>query len=194
MSGRKGVLRRAMLLGALALGACQATEGAGLRRVAILDGAVTAAAPSGYCFAPKTGVRGEDTAVLLVGRCRAGTETEPAVLTYSFGGASTGLALRTDPEATAAYLRSDAARAALSRSGRGEDLKVVEIRDRDGAFLLRVQDREAGEYWRAMMEIRGRLVSISALPPKGAPLEAGKGLAIIGAAVDALVQANAAKG
>ena len=62
------------------------------------------------------------------------------------------------------------------------------------SFLRYCQDREAGEYWRAMMEIRGRLVSISALPPKGAPLEAGKGLAIIGAAVDALVQANAAKG
>lgn len=133
----------------LVLMACQPTDGAGLRRVAILDGAVMAAAPSGYCIAPRTGVRGEDTAVLLVGRCRAGTETEPAVLTYSFGAAQSGLALRTDPEALIGYLRSDAARAALARSGRADDVKVAEIRTRDGALLIRLTDRVAGEYWRA---------------------------------------------
>lgn len=45
-----------------------------------------------------------------------------------------------------------------------------------------------------MMEVRGRMVSISALPQAGAPLEPGKGLAIVGAAADALAGANAAPG
>jgi hypothetical protein len=61
----------------------------------------------------------------------------------------------------------------------------------EDAFLLHVRDRAVGDYWRAILGLRGRLVTLSVSGPEGKPLEAAKGRGLLDAAVAALRRANA---
>lgn len=178
-------------LAAVVLLAGCVTSGNDIRSVALLDGAVTAVAPAGYCIAPAAGQRGEDNAVVLMGRCRAGTEASPAMLTLSVGAAGSAGAMTAGGEALAAYFTSDPGRAALSRDGRAGNVVVLEAVSAGDAFLLHVRDREVGDYWRAILGLRGRLVTLSVAGPEGQPLEADKGRRLLDAAVVALRRANA---
>jgi hypothetical protein len=178
-------------LAALALLAGCVTSGNDIRSVALLDGAVTAVAPTGYCIAPAVGQRGADSAVVLMGRCRAGTEASPAMLTLSVGAAGSAGAMTAGGEALAAYFTSAPGRAALSRDGQAGDVVVLEAVSAGDAFLLHVRDRVVGDYWRAILGLRGRLVTLSVAGPEGQPLEADKGRRLLDAAVAALKRANA---
>lgn len=177
-------------LAALALLAGCVTRGGDIRSVDLLDGAVTAAAPSGYCIAPGAGQRGEDNAVVLMGKCRAGTEASPAVLTLSVGPTATAGAMVAGGEVLAEYFTSEPGRAALSRDGLAEDVAVLEAISAEDAFLLHVRDRAVGDYWRAIFGLRGRLVTLSVAGPEGQPLEADTGRLLLDAAVAALRRAN----
>lgn len=184
-----GMVRAGLALVTLLLGGCVATGG-GIRSVALLDGAVTAAAPAGYCIAPGAGRRGTDSAVVLMGRCSARSEADPAVLTLSVGEAGSAGAMSAGGEALAAYFASAEGRAALSRDGRAADVRLLEAVMVDGAFLLHVTDAAVGDYWRAITGLRGRLVTVSAAGPDGQALPDAKGRALVEAAVAALKRAN----
>lgn len=184
-----GMVRAGLALVTLLLGGCVATGG-GIRSVALLDGAVTAAAPAGYCVAPGAGRRGTDSAVVLMGRCSARSEADPAVLTLSVGEAGSAGAMSAGGEALAAYFASAEGRAALSRDGRAADVRLLEAVMVDGAFLLHVTDAAVGDYWRAITGLRGRLVTVSAAGPDGQALPDAKGRALVEAAVAALKRAN----
>lgn len=193
VSGRRLVGRggRAILLVAgMFLAGC-VTTGGGLRSVALLDGALIAAAPAGYCLAPGAGRRSGDGAVVLMGRCSATSTAEPAVLTLSVGPAGSAGAMTAGGAGLAAYFTSAEGRAALSREGRAGDVVVLEAVGSGEAFLLHVRDRAVGDYWRAVTGIRGRLVTVSASRPDGEALAEGKGRALVEAAVAALRRANA---
>lgn len=187
-SGRKPVWR---VLPVLVLLAGCVAGGGGLRSVPLLDGAITAAAPAGYCLAPGAGRRSGDGAVVLMGRCSAESGAEPAVLTLSVGPAGSAGAMAAGGAELAAYFTSSEGRAALSRRGRAGDVAVLEAVGVDEAFLLHVRDRAVGDYWRAVTGIRGRLVTVSASNPDGQALPEGKGRALVEAAVAALRRANA---
>lgn len=177
-------------LAAVALLAGCVTSGGDIRSVSLLDGAVVAAAPAGYCIAPGAGRRGADNAVVLMGRCRAGTDASPAMLTLSVGEAGSAGAMAAGGAALAEYFTSSAGRAALSRDGRARDVIVLEAVSTQNAFLLHVRDRAVGDYWRAILGLRGRLVTLSVAGPEGQPLEAAKGRGLLDAAVAALRRAN----
>lgn len=194
--GGLGVVRvwviAAMALAALA--GCVMPQGGEIRSVALLDGAVVAAAPSGYCIAPGAGRRSGDSAVVIMGRCSATGTAEPAVLTLTVGQAGSAGAMAGGGAALAAYFQSDEGRAVLSRSGRAGDVEVLTAREGAGAFLLRVRDRDAGDYWRALAGLRGRLVTVSASGPEGRALSEAKGRALVEAAVATLRRANSGQG
>lgn len=177
-------------LGVLALAGCVAATGGGIRSVALLDGAVTAAAPAGYCIAPGAGQRQADSAVVIMGRCSAAGTAVPALLTLTVGQAGSAGAMAGGGEALAAYFTSVPGRTALSRSGRAGDVEVLSASGADGAFLLRVRDRMAGEYWRGLAGLRGRLVSVTAAGPEGVTLDPAQGRALVEAALLALRRAN----
>ena len=177
------------LLGVLLLAGC-VTGGAGPRSVALLDGAIVAAAPAGYCLAPGAGRRSDDGAVVLMGRCTATSGADPAVLTLSVGPAGSAGAMAAGGEGLAAYFTSTEGRGALSRRGRADDVSVLAAVGEAEAFLLHVRDAAVGDYWRAVTGIRGRLVTVSASGPEGQALPEGKGRALVEAAVAALRRAN----
>lgn len=185
-------MTRLGLIGVVVLAGCVATQGAGIRQVTLLDGAVVAAAPSGYCIAPGAGQRQADSAVVIMGRCSAAGTAEPAVLTLTVGQAGSAGAMAGGGEALASYFASDAGRAALSRSGEAKDVQLLTAAGSEAAFLVQVRDRLAGEYWRGIAGVRGRLVTVTAAgPSEDAPLSAAKGRALVEATLAALRRANA---
>lgn len=179
---------------AVGLAGCVAVEGGGIRSVALLEGQITAAAPVGYCIAPGAGRRDADSAVILMGPCRAGGETVPALVTVTVGPGGSAGAMAGGGAALAAFFASPEGRATLSRSGRGRDVEVLEAKAQGDVFLLRLRERIAGDYWRAIAGLRGRLVSVTADGPGGETLDPAAGKALVLATMAAMSRANAGKG
>lgn len=177
---------------ALALAGCEAGTANSIRSIAILDGAVTAAAPAGYCISPGTGMRGDDSAVILMGRCSGGPaeKATPALITLSVGPAGSAGVMAGGGEALAAYFQSEAGLAALSREGRAEDVRVLSAAGTDTTFVLHVADNASGEYWRAFRGLRGRLATVSVTGPVEAPLTSDQSRLVLDATLSALDAAN----
>jgi hypothetical protein len=162
----------------------------GPREVAVLGDALIVRAPQGYCVDKKSARGGEDTAALLIGRCTPGGQVKAALVTVSVGRAGSAGVMTAGVEALRDFMASDQGRGMLSRSGKAEDLEVLESGVVEGRLLLHLRDHEAGEYWRAVIGLRGRLVTISALGAEDAPLAPEQGRKLVDRTVDALIRAN----
>ncbi|MBN2630154.1 MAG: hypothetical protein JXR75_06415 [Rhodobacteraceae bacterium] len=172
------------LAGLMGLVACQTVGGpAGLPTlsllaqppVAVLGGSMVLAAAKGYCPDPAMVTQTDGAAVALIGRCSDRETTHPAVLTVSIGQAGSGSAMAAGQASVVAFLQGDAGRAMLSRDGKADNVKIISARGVDGQVLLQVQDVAIGRHWRAMLDVSGRLVSITAVGP-GLPDAVGRAL------------------
>ncbi len=172
------------LAGLMCLAACQPVDGPqGLPRlsllasppVAVLDGSVVLAAARGYCPDPALVTETDGAAVALIGRCSDRVSAHPAVLTVSIGPAGSGSAMVAGPATVVAFLQGDAGRAMLSRDGKAQNVQILSARAVDGQVLLQLQDAAVGRHWRAMLDLSGRLVSITAAGP-GLPDAVGRAL------------------
>ncbi len=177
---------------AVLLAGCDVAQTGRIRSIAILDGAVTAAAPAGYCISPGAGMRGEDSAVILMGRCSGGPSATaaPAVITLSVGPAGSAGVMAGGGENLSAYFQSEAGRAALSREGRAADVRVLAATGTDTTFVLHVADNATGEYWRAFRGLRGRLATVSVTGSAEAPLTSAQSRSVLEATLGALATAN----
>lgn len=185
---------KALAVAAL-MGLCACQPGAGLPAlpgaaptpVAVLNGSLNVTGPKGYCADPATVTETEDSAVVFVGRCVAGNGVRPAVVTVTAGASGSGIAMASGGGSLAAFFASDAGRATLARSGQAEDVKIGTAIGAKGLFLMRIEDQAEGTYWRGMLALGGRLVSISA---NGPDLPAPEGRALVEKTADALRKAN----
>ncbi|MEI4485003.1 hypothetical protein V8J36_02285 [Frigidibacter sp. MR17.14] len=174
-------------------------------RVSVDGRALIVTGPKGYCI-DRAGARGSDSgAVVVLGSCaalgggRARPETGPAILSaaVAFGdrGAAEGLLDR-----LAAFFGTEAGHAALSRSGDAASV-VVLAAERLGpgagdALVLSVEDSGPGagvapQYWRAVLLLRGRLVTLSAMAPQGGTLTPAELRAVLEEFVARMVAVNA---
>ncbi|WP_343080625.1 cation transport ATPase [Ostreiculturibacter nitratireducens] len=193
------------LLAPAILSACVAGgTGSAPTQVAVLGSSVTVAGPRGYCVDSTASRDGAESAFVLLGSCAslAGTPfapapKAPAILTASVLAEGAELVAETAP--LAAFFRSASGRAALSRSGNAETVEVLETFEADGVMFLRVRDiSESGtqgqpvepEYWRAVLALNGRLVTLSALGHQARPLSAGDKRAAIDAFLARMLAAN----
>ena len=179
-----------LLLPLALLAACDLGGLVGPREVAVLGDALIVRAPQGYCVDKNSARGGGDTAALLIGRCAPGGHVAAALLTVSVGRAGSAGVMAAGVEALRGFMSSPAGRRLLARSGRAEDVQVLESGVVDGRLLLHLMDREEGEYWRAVVGIRGRLVTISAMGAEDAPLSPQAGRKLVDQTVDALIRAN----
>jgi hypothetical protein len=145
----------------------------------------------GYCIDSGSSRQYDDSAVILMGRCNTGTDALPAVLTLSVGPAGSASAISGGGQMLADFFSSESGRATLSRDGIASDVTVKQALQSDGAFVMRVEDRAVGEYWRAIMGLRGRLVTLSVAGTDEMPLAPTDGRAVLDAAVAEMVKANA---
>jgi hypothetical protein len=175
-------------LAALILAGCVAAGPFGQkpRSAPILGGAVTIGVPAGYCIDRGAGREGDDTAVLIMGRCSDNQRALPAVITVSVGrSGSAGVMIAGGP-ALAAYFTSAEGLATLSRSGRAADVQVVQAVMAKDTFLLQVRDAQAGDYWRTVLGHAGRLFTISASGTPESPLSAKDSRKVLDQTVAAL--------
>lgn len=164
------------------------------QRLPVANGAVVAAVPAGYCLDAAASHDAADQAVLVAGRCQAGSGgQDPAVIAISVGTEGSASALQAGARAMADWFASPAGLAALARDGRAGSVHLAEVLVADGALLLRVVDRSVGPYWRGVFSLRGRLVSVSVAPPAGGTLPPESGRKLLDRAIAALRQANPAK-
>lgn len=164
-------LRIGLLGAAFALIGCEATTtGENLHEIAVLDGAITVAAPTGYCIDKKASVARGTATVLLIGRCTAQGLVAAAVVTLTIGGPASAGVLVAGPKALGAYFVSDAGRKVLARDGDPTHVDIVQTQTVGRGLMLHLKDLVAGDYWRAITAIKGRLVTISASGVAEAPL------------------------
>lgn len=195
---------RAILVGLAAfavLGGCVPTAGTGSRvdatlsRQPVLAGAVMIAAPKGYCIEPASRLERGDSALIMLGRCAAETGVPPALLTATVGENGSGTGIGSDGATLARWFQSERGRAALSDRGRPGDVQIARIEGKGETLFLRVNDRGTmggaqAEGWRAVLPLRGRLVTLTVAGPRETPLSVENGRALIGQFVDALRKAN----
>lgn len=174
-----------------ALAACVTPAGNGTTRSAsVLNGALKIEVPTGYCIDRSAGRVGPDSAVVLMGRCSERSSANAALLSVSVGESGSGGVMAAGAPALAAFFTSDQGRATLSRDGKPEEIRIVQALANKDAFLLDVDDQGIGEYWRAVTEINGRLITVSATGSAGVPLPPDDGRRIVDAMLRALRRAN----
>ena len=176
------------------LAACQPVEGlpkprlvSAPRPVTVLNGSMQVAGPSGYCADPATIREDADSAVVFVGRCEAENGVRPAVLTVTAGASGSGVAMASGGDSLAQFFNTDAGRKTLSRRGKAADVSIGTALAVKDLFLMRVEDRAEGSYWRGMLALGGRLVSISA---NGPDLPAPEGRVLVEKTAAAMRRAN----
>ncbi len=145
------------------LSACQSFDfGSQNRKIVVLDGAVTIAPPKGYCVDAKASRTGDDSAVILMGRCSAGSKLAAALVTASLGAAGSDAALSIGPVAMTSFFNSDAGLAMLSSTGKPEDVILKSSQIDDETLFLLIEDKATGTYWRAFSSLQGRLLTLTA--------------------------------
>jgi hypothetical protein len=177
------------LIAALALAACDPVP-TGPTQVAVLGGSVHVAAPPGYCIDTDATRAAADAAVVLIGRCTATGTVSAALLTVTIGRPASGGVMTAAPQALANFFASAAGRAALARDGVADHVLVQETVATPDTLLLHLTDITAGDYWRAIAALNGRLVTISASGALGAPLTPEQGRRLVEATLRALHKAN----
>ncbi|SIO51791.1 hypothetical protein SAMN05444722_2981 [Rhodovulum sp. ES.010] len=216
---RSGALIALAGLAALALAGCaggpDATAGFGglsfsraaPQAVTVAGDTVTIAGPAGFCVENNATRDGDDGAFVLMASCAAvtGRENAPtpasdALLTASVA-ANAGPGGRPEDRAIVLerFFASEAGRAALARDGRAASVEVDEMLDRDGLFVLRARDDSAGlfpglrnDYWRAIFDVNGRIVTASVVGFKARPISDRAGLAVLSDFADRIRTESAA--
>ena len=158
----------------------------------VLGGAMVAALPQGYCLDPKSRHAERGGTVVIGGRCAASRPVPAAAITVSIGGEGSSAVLKSGARVLTEWARSPAGRAALARDGQPGSVTIRETLVADGAFLIRLEDRAVGPYWRAAIGVNGRLVMISVSAPDGGTLSLSEGRKILSGVVDAMRRANPA--
>jgi hypothetical protein len=116
-----------------------------------------------------------------------------AVLTVTVGEDGTANGLDLTASGLTAYFESDEGRAALSRAGKAESVIVHEVRETNGAVVVRMTDQSArwpGMGWRAVAAMRGHLVTLTVRGNGAEALTEAQGQRLIDRFVGAMRRAN----
>lgn len=182
-----------LVLAAILLASCVGGAGfGGSSARPVLNGALNVGVPAGYCVDPEASGEAEDTAIILMGRCSNQAAVKPAVVTLAIGQAGSAGVMAAGGVELAGFFTSPQGRATLAPTGRASDVRVMTALSAGDAFLMRVQEAGEPSYWRAVLGLKGRLVTMSV---KGGPQEAlapEDGRVIMDKALAALKRANPA--
>lgn len=174
--------------------------------------AITVAAPPGFCIDPESTAVDTGGAFLLLSDCRALGLAGAAGATRAIGASLTasisagGIAGEgDDPGASlaelAAFLNTEDGRRVLGRSGRPGSIRLLSTQSRNGVLYALVEDRGpqpvAGidrQFWRAFMEVKGRMAVLSVVGFQGGGVDAQDGLNYIASFATAIQAANPTPG
>ncbi len=153
--------------------------------MSVAGGDVVVAGPDGFCVDPVAshdGVPGRGAFVLL-GSCQsisgAGGAARPpirAILTAAVSAGRAGATVSGNENHMIAFFRSDTGRRALSRSGKASTVRVLSISAKGGVVFVHARDTSpfpgqavSPDYWRAVFDLNGRIVTLSVIGVPQAP-------------------------
>ena len=147
----------------------------GPEAVSVLDGAVTVAGPDAYCIDDEATREGQAQAFVLLARCRTSRRPSPVLSATVSGHAAPGGGSREALQQLADFLATPTGRAQLSRSGEATDVRIDEVLLQDGALWLRIHDEGNPDtlqpgYWRAIMPLSERVVTLSVMSARAHPV------------------------
>jgi hypothetical protein len=163
-------------------------------RMAVAQGAVVVAGPRGFCIdRAASSDRGGGAALVVLSSCRAlgaglfaPGPAHPAVLTAAIAAPGRGGPGAVSAAALAAFAASAPGRRALSRAGKAETVQVLETLAGGDALLIRLSDTAPfawgavqPDYWRAVLAVGGRTVTVSVLALPDTPLNRDEGLRLL---------------
>lgn len=168
----------------------------------LMSGRITVAGPRGFCIDPGATRDTADSGFVAMGSCavisgypRDSKPRKPALLTASV--ASAGQHFDTDAlDRMAAFFSTAAGQAALARGdGAGEAVTVIDLSRQDETVLAHVSDGHnagnlSGDYWRAVFETAGQLVTVTVSGYRETPLDDKAGADLTRSFIAAIRRAN----
>jgi hypothetical protein len=170
-------------------GGTQASNG-GAERQVLLFADINLAGPAGYCPLPDTQRLLDDASFVAFAPCNGKLG---AVLAATVGsdGSAAGIALKSST--LEPYFNTEEGKAALRGEGSRDGISVHEVSDYKEAVVLRltrVAQNKQSDSWRALMQINGRLVTLSVRPRQGMTMSTATGSRMVSRFVDAMRKAN----
>ena len=163
------------------------------KQIRVAGKAVVIAGPKGFCIDP-TEIRDEsDSAFVLLGSCAAIANARgkprpkvPAILTATVSRKTTSAPIADSMQMLASFFKSEPGRTALSRDGHANTVEVIETLGKDGVFFIHARDSStdtlagAGdEYWRALFDVNGRIISASVFGLQERPIPSSAGFDVL---------------
>lgn len=190
------MIRRQVVVAAAglwALGACAPAEP--VRTLSLLDGAITASTPDGYCIDQQTSRPATGFAVIAPCATLGGNGPAPAaigVATLQIGPDGSG-AVAGAERALRDLLETEAGARLLSTGGQAETITILNSQAFRNRVTVHFTDtgqppfaRLQGEEWRAFTDIDGRLVTVAVRGLATAPLQDGTGFWLLDQLVSGL--------
>lgn len=161
-------------------------------RQSLTVGGLSLVGPSGFCPLPRTRQRVAGADFVAFAPCGGDTG---AILAATIGGGGSAAGIVLKQSVLAPYFETEEGKAALRGAGSRDQISVHEVADYKGAVVLRLTREakvKAGDSWRALMQIEGRLVTLSVRPRQGLSIAVPDGRRLITRFVDAMRNANGA--
>lgn len=155
-----------------------------------VGGDIRVVPPAGYCVDPAASHDSGRSAVILIGECGRGAAVVPAVISITVGEAGSSEVLKSGGRALSDYFTSPTGRAALARDGAAASVVIRSTALSGGAMMMNMYDRQVGEYWRAVLGLKGRLVSVSVMAPQTSSLSPAQSRALLEQSMTALRASN----
>ncbi|MCK0143983.1 hypothetical protein [Aliiroseovarius sp. F20344] len=180
-----------------------------MQKRTVMSGAVTIAAPEGYCVDVSSLRDQAAGAFVPFGACAALTRNpadpspkKPAFLVSSVSPIPKGVASSVDETEplmaqARAFLESASGRAALSRSGKADTVEVLDLKTASGVVKVLTRDSSPNRpktlsdtTWRAFLPLGDKLVVASVTGFTDHPIDRRNGLSQLNGFVDAIAAAN----
>jgi|GEM_PF-1958337 len=161
-------------------------------RQSLRIGALRLVGPSGFC--PLTSTQQKLAGADFVAFVPCGGD-EGAILAATIGGKDSAAGLTLKKATLGPYFATDAGLDALRGAGSSDPITVHEVADYQGAVVIRLTrtaDGAAVQSWRALLQIDGRLITLSVRPRQDQTVTGAQGRRLITRFVDAMRGANAA--
>lgn len=166
---------------------------------AMFAGDVIAVGPAGYCVDPDSS-RIKVGFAILAPCATLGVAGAPAVTraiaTIQAGEKGSSI-VDGNKAAFAAYLKGPNGPSVLSRSGKANTVRVVEVATFDRHVAVHLRDKAPAQIdgtqedeWRGFVDVAGRLLTVSVRGLDAAPLSDRQGAILLDQAVKALIAAN----
>lgn len=193
---------RPLLVALILLAGCEAgINSRGIRTLSVLDGAVSVRGPEGFCVDQQSSRAASGFAVLAGCAVVSDAAMMPALealITMQIGAASSATVTGAEAD-LAALLRTAQGAELLSAASDPASVQVVRVDRADGVVVVRFSDAAPAPIaglepleWRAFLDIKGRLTTISLRGFARAPIPADQGLRLLSQAIGALRAANLA--